>query len=74
MILSVLDDPPDQLAELRGVLLHEHEWREREGIGYGTTFPAAVGGWKPWPLSEEARSQQRRSMCFSHLTAGGLGS
>ena len=33
MILSVLDDPPDQLAELRGVLLHEHEWREREGIG-----------------------------------------
>lgn len=32
VILSVLDDPPDQLAELRGVLLQEHEWRRREGI------------------------------------------
>jgi hypothetical protein len=31
-ILSVLDDPPDRLAELRGVLLREHEWRQREGL------------------------------------------
>ena len=31
-ILRVLDDPPDGLAELRGVLLQEHEWRVREGL------------------------------------------
>jgi hypothetical protein len=31
-ILRVLDDPPDELGELRGVLLHEHEWRTREGL------------------------------------------
>lgn len=31
-ILRALDDPPDGLAELRGVLLHEHEWRVREGL------------------------------------------
>ena len=32
-ILRALDDPPtDALAELRGVLLVEHEWRVREGL------------------------------------------
>ena len=31
-ILRALDDPPDGLAELRGVLLSEHEWRRREGL------------------------------------------
>lgn len=32
-ILRALDDPPgDGLAELRGVLLAEHEWRMREGL------------------------------------------
>ena len=31
-ILRALDDPPDGLAELRGVLLREHEWRAREGL------------------------------------------
>jgi hypothetical protein len=31
-ILSVLEDPPDGLAELRGVLLREREWRAREGL------------------------------------------
>ena len=31
-ILSVLKDPPYELAELRGVLLREHEWRLREGL------------------------------------------
>ena len=32
-ILRALDDPPsDSLAELRGVLLAEHEWRVREGL------------------------------------------
>jgi len=25
-------DCPDELAELRGVLLREHEWRVREGL------------------------------------------
>ena len=29
MIIRSLDDAPDSLAELRGVLLREHEWRER---------------------------------------------
>ena len=32
-ILSALDDVrTDALAELRGVLLQEHEWRVREGL------------------------------------------
>ena len=32
-ILRGLDDAPtDALAELRGVLLREHEWRVREGL------------------------------------------
>ena len=31
-ILRALDDPPDGLAELRGVLLREHERRMREGL------------------------------------------
>jgi len=31
-ILRALDDPPAGLAELRGVLLVEHEWRRREGL------------------------------------------
>ena len=33
VILAQLDDPPDGLAELRAVLLNEHQWREREGLG-----------------------------------------
>jgi hypothetical protein len=32
VILRALDDPPDSLAEFRGVLLREHEWRVREGL------------------------------------------
>jgi hypothetical protein len=31
-ILRVLEDGPDELAELRGALLGEHEWRVREGL------------------------------------------
>jgi hypothetical protein len=31
-ILRVLDDGPAEFAELRGVLLKEHEWRKREGL------------------------------------------
>jgi uncharacterized protein (DUF1778 family) len=31
-ILRALDDPPAGLAELRGVLLQEHEWRKRVGL------------------------------------------
>ena len=33
IILASLEDPPDGLAELRGVLWSEFEWREREGLG-----------------------------------------
>jgi hypothetical protein len=31
-IIRAFDDPPEGLAELRGVLLREHEWRVREGL------------------------------------------
>jgi hypothetical protein len=31
-ILRALEDCPDGLAELRGVLVREHEWRVREGL------------------------------------------
>jgi len=31
-ILAALEDPPADLAELRGVLLRELEWLRREGI------------------------------------------
>lgn len=31
-ILSALDDPTLELAQLRGVLLREHEWRMRVGL------------------------------------------
>jgi hypothetical protein len=31
-ILRALDECPDGLAELRGVLLEEHTWRRREGL------------------------------------------
>ncbi len=32
-IIRALEDPPAGLEELRGVLLREHEWRRREGLG-----------------------------------------
>ncbi len=32
IILTALDDPPDGLAELRGVLMTDHQWRRREGL------------------------------------------
>ena len=31
-IRRALEEPPDGLAELRGVLLREHEWRRRVGL------------------------------------------
>ena len=33
IILATLEDPPKKLAELRAVLMNEHQWREREGLG-----------------------------------------
>ena len=33
IILASLEDPPEGLSELRAVLLNEHQWREREGLG-----------------------------------------
>jgi hypothetical protein len=30
--LSVMEDPPAGLEELRGTLLQEHTWRQREGL------------------------------------------
>ena len=32
IILASREDLPDGLAELRAVLLYEHEWRQREGL------------------------------------------
>ena len=32
IILDQLDDSPDGLEELRGVLMNEHMWRQREGL------------------------------------------
>jgi hypothetical protein len=31
IILNALDDPPEALAEFRGVLMNEHQWREAQG-------------------------------------------
>ena len=31
-ILRALEDPPDGLTQLRGVLLSEHDWRMRVGL------------------------------------------
>jgi hypothetical protein len=32
IILASLEDPPRELAELRAVLLNEHQWRPSEGL------------------------------------------
>jgi hypothetical protein len=32
IILAALEDPPDGLAELRAVLLNEHEWCQQSGL------------------------------------------
>jgi hypothetical protein len=32
-IIRALDDPPVGLEELRAVLLQEHAWRQRQGLG-----------------------------------------
>jgi hypothetical protein len=33
LILAALEDPPPELAELRAVLLTEHQWRVEQGLG-----------------------------------------
>jgi hypothetical protein len=32
LMLSALEDPPQDLAELRAVLLADHQWRSAEGL------------------------------------------
>ena len=32
ILLAVLEDPSAELAELRGVLVNDHRWRQREGL------------------------------------------
>jgi hypothetical protein len=32
LMLSALEDPPQELAELRAVLLADHQWRRSEGL------------------------------------------
>jgi hypothetical protein len=32
LMLSALEDPPQELAELRAVLLNDHQWRQGEGL------------------------------------------
>jgi hypothetical protein len=48
-ILRALDDPQtDALAELRGVLLTEHELRRREGLVWARSYP-----WPVVPIADE---------------------
>ena len=37
VILASLEDPPDGLAELRAVLMNEHEWRQHRAIATSVT-------------------------------------
>ena len=32
IMLDALEDPPEELAELRAVLLADHQWRRSEGL------------------------------------------
>ena len=51
--LRVLGDGPAELAELRGVLLNEHEWRRAEGLGRRDPqmpSPPGSGGGACFPL------------------------
>jgi hypothetical protein len=32
LLLAALEDPPQELAELRAVLLADHQWRRVEGL------------------------------------------
>jgi hypothetical protein len=32
LLVSALEDPPQDLAELRAVLLADHQWRRTEGL------------------------------------------
>ena len=32
IMLNALQDPPQELAELRAVLLADHQWRRAEGL------------------------------------------
>ena len=32
LLLAALEDPPQELAEIRAILLSDHQWRRREGI------------------------------------------
>ena len=32
LMLAALEDPPDDLTELRAVLLADHQWRRSEGL------------------------------------------
>ena len=38
-ILDVLDDPPAELEQLRGVLYAEYAWRVQSGLEQGRTVP-----------------------------------
>ena len=44
IILGTLEDPPQRLAELRAVLLADHQWQQREGIDGRSGEARAVGG------------------------------
>jgi hypothetical protein len=41
LLLASLEDPPEGLVELRGVLVNEHLWRESEGLDGAPSAPAA---------------------------------
>jgi hypothetical protein len=65
-ILRALDDPPDGLAELRGVLLREHEWRVRTGLACGLPAAASCVS-EVWRRSCQGRNGL---VTFARLRAG----
>ena len=56
VIMGLLDDPSDDLTELRTVLVNEHQWRQREG-------------WANCPRCRGARRASRSSSGSPHTSS-----
>jgi hypothetical protein len=69
IILAALEDPPDGLAELRAVLLNEHEWCQRGSI---RKLPATdpPGGFGDEPRGVVQLAKQREAH-FNEAQRGG---
>ena len=60
LMLSALEDPPEALAELRAVLLKDHEWRRGE---YWTRRDSRNGEGQPSPQGCQLRGPP---FCTAH--------